>query len=149
MSFLKLFSGPTPDKLEQKGDALFAAEKWGDAKQAHDHAFQKLEKQADRDTADINRILEKIRNTREALAHQHRMTAENYLEGGHVQEAREYLQLAIEISEDARFQKTVQDQIHTLDVKRQPVIDFAETDLIDDPEPIHEPEADISDDDYF
>ena len=45
MSILKLFSGPSPEKLEQKGDALFEAGLWGQARLAYDRAIYKLENQ--------------------------------------------------------------------------------------------------------
>ena len=113
MSLLKLFSGPSPEKLEQKGDALFEAKLWGQAKQAYDRALQKLESQTGQDTNEKKRISIKIQQVREALAREHRQTAENYLEGGHVDEARKLLVLAMEISADERFKQELKDQVTT------------------------------------
>ncbi|MBC8417087.1 MAG: hypothetical protein H8E10_00655 [Desulfobacterales bacterium] len=45
MSILKLFSSPSPEKLKQKGDALFEAGLWGQARLAYDRAIYKLENQ--------------------------------------------------------------------------------------------------------
>jgi len=118
MSILKLFSGPSPEKLEQKGDALFEAKLWGQAKQAYDRAFHKLEKQSVQDTNDKKRIAGKVLQAREALAREHQQNAENLLEGGHFDEARDLLSLALEISADAQFKEELGDQLHGIDLRQ-------------------------------
>jgi hypothetical protein len=55
MSLLKLFSGPSPEKLEEKGDALFAAGHWGQAKLAYEGALDKRQKRSDQDIDDRHR----------------------------------------------------------------------------------------------
>ena len=118
MSILKLFSGPSPEKLEQKGDALFEAKRWGQAKQAYDHALYKLEKLAGLDTSNKNRIEAKILRTRNALGQAHQQNAENYLEGGHFDEARELLSLALEITADDQLKQEIRDQLHSIELRR-------------------------------
>jgi len=44
MPFLKIFSGPTSEKMEKKGDAFFEAGLWGKAKLEFERALVKAEK---------------------------------------------------------------------------------------------------------
>ena len=103
MSLLKLFSGPTPENLETKGDTLFAAGQWGQAKLAYERALHKLERTAASDTHRHRQLQDKIQQTCEALARNHHKDALNYLDGGYPNEAREALTLAMEISRDKRL----------------------------------------------
>ena len=68
MSLLKLFSGPSPEKLEEKGDALFAAGQWGRAKLAYEGSLDKRQKRSGQDTDAQHRLAEKIREAADALA---------------------------------------------------------------------------------
>ena len=67
MSLLKLFSGPSPEKLEQKGDALFEAGLWGRAKLEYERALHKLEKETGQENDRQQQLSAKIRKAREAL----------------------------------------------------------------------------------
>ena len=98
MSILKLFTGPSPGKLEQKGDALFEAEQWGQAKLQYERAYDKLEATTGQDDSGLKRLAGKIIASQEALAREHRQTAENYLSGGYVDEARDMFALALAIT---------------------------------------------------
>ncbi len=115
MSFLNLFSGPSPGKLEVRGDALFAAERWGEAALAYERALEQLDK---RPRAEGRRhrevIAEKRDRSREALAREHQSTADRYLEGGYTREAREFLLLAMEISGDGHFRQHLNRQLDQL-----------------------------------
>ena len=91
MSFLNFFSGPSPEKLEENGDALFAAGHWGPAKLAYEGALGKRQKQSDRDIDARHRLAQKIREAVNALAREHRQTAQNLIEGGYDDEARALL----------------------------------------------------------
>ncbi len=115
MSFFNLFSGPTPEKLEHKGDTLFDAGLWGQAKQAYERAVHKLEKNGEQGTNTHGRILEKIGLTREALAREHQQNAQNYLEGGYIDEAREFLLTAFEVSADNEFKKELKQQFQAIE----------------------------------
>ena len=61
MSLLKLFTGPPPEKLEEKGDALFAAGHWGQAKLAYEGSLDKRQKRSGPDQDAQRRLMEKIR----------------------------------------------------------------------------------------
>lgn len=115
MSFFNLFSGPTPEKLEHKGDTLFDAGLWGQAKQAYERAVHKLEKNGEKGTNIYGRILEKIGLTRETLAKEHQQNAQNYLDGGYIDEAKELLLTAFEVSMDHEFKKELKQQFQEIE----------------------------------
>jgi tetratricopeptide (TPR) repeat protein len=114
MSFLKLFSGPSPEKLEEKGDALFAAGHWGPAKLAYEGALDKRQKRSGQDIDARHRLEQKIRETVNALAREHRQTAQNLIEGGYDDEARALLTLAMEVTADPQFKTELDAQLHAL-----------------------------------
>ena len=114
MSLLKLFSGPSPEKLEEKGDALFAAGNWGPAKLAYAGALDKRQKQSGRDIDARRRLAEKIREAVDALAREHLQTAQNLIEGGYDDEARSLLMLAMEVPADPQFKAELGAQLHAL-----------------------------------
>ncbi|RPI51598.1 MAG: hypothetical protein EHM49_06935, partial [Deltaproteobacteria bacterium] len=100
MSFLKFFSGPTPEKLEKKGDALFKAGLWGQAKIEYECALVKAEKGSDLSPGWEAQLSKKIAETKEALAKAHQKTAEDLIEGGYYDDARPLISLALEITSD-------------------------------------------------
>jgi tetratricopeptide (TPR) repeat protein len=117
MSLMKLFSGPTPEKLESKGDTHFAASQWGQAKQAYERALHKLEKTAASDVHRHRQLQDKIRQTCDALARSHQEDAMNYLDGGYKDDAREALTLAMEICGDAAFRDKLAEQLAALNAR--------------------------------
>jgi tetratricopeptide (TPR) repeat protein len=114
MSLLKLFSGPSPEKLEEKGDALFAAGHWGQAKLAYESSLDKRRKRSGQDVDAQHRLAEKIREAVNALAREHRQTAQNLIEGGFYEEARALLTLAMEVTADPQFKAELDAQFHRL-----------------------------------
>ena len=100
MSFLKLFSGPTSEKLEKKGDALLDSGSWGQAKLEYERTLVKAEKEG---SLSLNRkelLGRKIEKANEALSKNHQKTAENFIEGGYFEDARPFLSLALEVTSD-------------------------------------------------
>jgi tetratricopeptide (TPR) repeat protein len=100
MSLLERLAARAPAKLEQKADRLLAAERWGEAKLGYENALVKLTRRPGADVDARRRLETKIRRCRNALAREHRRSAEDLLEGGFLEEAREMLVLAIEVSAD-------------------------------------------------
>jgi len=149
MSLLKLFSGPSPEKLEEKGDALFAAGHWGQAKLAYEGALDKRQKRSGQDIDTRHRLAEKIREAVNALAREHRQTAQNLIEGGYDDEARALLTLAMEVTADPQFKAELDAQLHALTSPRnhpndrEPMISTVRS---EDSAPLFD---EASEDDYF
>jgi tetratricopeptide (TPR) repeat protein len=115
MSFLKIFSGKTPEEYEQKGDELFAADLWGKAKVEYERALDKLEKTASQNNKLRSRLLEKIQQTKASLALSHKHNADDMLEAGFYQDARELYTLALELTEDTKLKTDLTDKLEQLD----------------------------------
>jgi len=100
MSFLKFLSGPTPEKLEKKGDALFKDGSWGQAKLEYERALVKAQKGNDLSPDWEAQLSRKIAESKEALAKVHQKGAEDLIEGGYYDDARPLISLAMEITSD-------------------------------------------------
>jgi tetratricopeptide (TPR) repeat protein len=159
MSLLKLFSGPSPQKLAQKGDALFADGHWGEAKLAYERALYKLEKRSGQGgggPAEVQ-LAAKILQAREALAREHQQNAADLVENGCFEEARELLDLAMTVTADDQFRTTLEAQLQALAARQQqagasPVPDLLsglEEDEADDQGEGLEPFGEASETEYF
>ena len=150
MSLLKLFSGPSPEKLEQKGDALFKAGLWGRAKQEYERALHKLEKQTGQENDHQQQLAAKILKTREALAQAHRQTAVDLMDGGYLDDAKDMLALAMEVTADELFRQELEQDLKALEAQQKQKPDAASPDpfygLADDDD---EPPPASSEDEYF
>ncbi len=147
MPLFRIFSGPSAEKLEQKGDALFEAKAWGQAKQTYERALDKLEKRPEPDSADLSRIRDKIHQTREALAREHRQNAEDFAENGYPDDARNLLALAWELTTDALFKKELEERLRQMELLRARQMDEELPDLSYASE--EEDAEQTSDDEYF
>jgi tetratricopeptide (TPR) repeat protein len=151
MSLLRLFSGPSPEKLEEKGDALFEAGLWGNAKLEYERAFDKLKKRSGLEKGHLQELKAKILKAREALAREHRHTAGNLTEAGCLDDAREMLALAMEISTDGQFRQELKQQLQQIDTQQKQAAAAALPDLLYGLEDNDEGQMpdDVSDDEYF
>lgn len=149
MSLLKLFSGPSPEKLEQKGDALSEASLWGEAKQVYDRAFHKLEKRSGHDTQDLKRIAGKIRQASEALAREHQQSAENLIEAGCLGEARDMLALALELTADVQFKQKLEDRLQKIALQLKQEADADQPGLLYGQAETEAPSGEPPVDEYF
>lgn len=149
MSILKLFSGPSPEKLEQKGDALFEAKLWGQAKQAYERAVYKMEKRPDPDMDVKIRIDGKIQQAKEALAREHQQSAEDFIAGGHLDEARQLLVLALEITADSRLKEALEDRLQRIDSPQARETDGVLPEVLYEPEEAEDTTGEAPDDEYF
>ncbi len=120
MSIFSLFTGPGPEKLEQKGDQLSKSNLWGKAKIEYEKALAGLEKQSSADHAGKSRLETKIRQAKEELAKSHLKEAENLMDGEYFAEAKDMIALAKEVSEDPAFKKKldrIKEDIRRLELK--------------------------------
>ena len=100
MGFLNIFSGKDPQEIEKKGDRLFKAGAYGEAKLQYEEALYKLEKKGPDNLKLKGRFAEKIRSSKEALAFQHKQRGKEYLESQCDEDAADAFSLALELTED-------------------------------------------------
>jgi tetratricopeptide (TPR) repeat protein len=113
MGLLSIFSGKAPESYEQKGDALFEANAYGKAVVEYQRALDRLGKTSPSDDGYRQNLQDKIRTSKENLALEHQQTAENLMEAGHDYDARQYIELALELTEDPELKKTLEQQLQT------------------------------------
>jgi tetratricopeptide (TPR) repeat protein len=118
MAWFNLFSGPTAEQMEKKGDALGAAGFWGEAKLKYEGARRKLAASTDPDRSGLRRLDEKIANSRENLAHTHHSNAARLMESGHFEEAMDLVTLALELTGDDTLKATLTKQHRTIEAAR-------------------------------
>ena len=150
MSFLKIFSGKTPEAHEQKGDELFAADLWGKAKVEYERAQEKLEKTAPQNDDLKSRLKEKIHHTKASLARSHTHNADDMLDAGFYDDARELYTLALELAEDTALKSDLVKKLEQLDFQMSKNVE--ETFVDHDEEEAgqrHHLTPDQPDDEYF
>jgi tetratricopeptide (TPR) repeat protein len=110
MKFFKLFKPASQEAMENKADRLFNAGEFGLAKQAYEKALLKLEN-SDLLKADerLDHIKDKISRTRDALARQHKATAEDLMEADYHEDAVELLKLALDLTAHAGLSAEIKD----------------------------------------
>lgn len=136
MGFLKIFSGKTPQDLEQRGDSFAQTDAWGKAKIEYEKALSKLEKKSPQNDAFKRRLQKKISQTKENLAGEHKKTAEDMLEAGFFEDARQYVGLALELTENSQLKDELQELSQNLDqhINKQIQLEFPEFKVFDRPE---------------
>jgi tetratricopeptide (TPR) repeat protein len=107
MRFFNLFSAKNPQDYEQKGDMYFQTGEPGKAKIEYEAALAKLEKISPDDSEFKIRLGKKIRNSKEALALEHKQSADAFLEAAYYEDAREYYELALELTEEADLSASI------------------------------------------
>jgi predicted Zn-dependent protease len=118
MAWFNLFSGPTAEKLEQKGDNLSASGLWGPARLEYEGALRKLESAADRDHAGLQRLADKLAAVGDALAREHQDNATQLADIGDIEEALELVDLALELGGDAALRESLVEQKQALEAVR-------------------------------
>ena len=128
MSIFKIFSGPSAEKLEQRGDALAAAGKWGLAKLEYEHAAIKAEKAASPTQEAAARLQKKIVDTMEALAREHLENADRLKEGANFDEAAELVTIALGITADPRLKSELEERLEQIEEGRNNQVPMEEPD---------------------
>ena len=113
MGFLKKFFSQDPEKTEQKGDAFLKASDWGRAKLEFEKALDALEKTSS-DDASETRLRDKLVQAKGALAHEHRQAGEDLMEAEYYDEARGFLQLALDLTRDPALISAVEKLMHEI-----------------------------------
>ena len=100
MGLLNIFSGKNPEDYDLKGDRFAETDAHGKAIVEYERALERLEKTAPWDDGFRQNLQEKIHKIRETLALEHKKTAEDMLEAGFDEDARQYIELALELTQD-------------------------------------------------
>jgi len=129
MGILKLFSGKDPEDHEQEGDRFFESSKYGHAKIEYETALNKLERKYPNNTDCKNRLQEKIRRSKEALALQHKQTGEELISAEMFDDAEEIVRLALELTKDPELTAELEKQLleirnHFMEEESNNVPDF-------------------------
>jgi tetratricopeptide (TPR) repeat protein len=149
MSIFKLFSGKTPEEHEQKGDELFSFDLWGKAKIEYERALDKLEKISPQNDELKTRLQEKIHQTKEALALGHEQNADDLIDSGFYDDARELYILAQELTENPEQKKDLEIKLKELDFQLDRTVKEDLPDLEVEAQEDQESESPEQEDEYF
>jgi tetratricopeptide (TPR) repeat protein len=118
MGLLNFFSGKDPEDYEKKGDALFETGAFGKAIVEYERALEKLEKSSPWDDGYRHNLRDKISSSKENLAQAHEKTARELIEAGHNEDARQYIELALELTGDSQQKATLEKHLQKLDTTK-------------------------------
>ena len=156
MGLLNIFSGKDPENYEQKGDAFFEANAYGKAIVEYERALDRLGKTSPRNDGYRQTLQDKIRTNKERLAREHQQTAQSLMEAGHDYDARQYIDLALELTEDPELKNTLERQLQTREIYETednendiPEVEIQEQEPDDEDGQIEEPLDRDEDDEHF
>lgn len=122
MGILNFFSNKDPETYDKKGDALFEIKAFGKAIVEYERALEKLEKSSPWDDGYRQVLRDKISNCKEQLALEHENMAASLMEAGHNDDARRYIELALELTRDDRLKATLDQHLIRLDTPRSTAV---------------------------
>ena len=115
MGILKFFSSKDPADYDNKGDALVAAGTYGKAIVEYERALERLEKISPWDDGYRQNLRHKINGCKENLALEHEKLAKEMMEAGHDDDARQYVELALELTRDDQLKAKLDQHLLQLD----------------------------------
>jgi len=139
MSILNFFSSKDPEDFEKKGNALFETGAYGKAIAEYERALERLEKSSPWDDEYRQSLRDKIGNCKELLAREHKNTATELMEAGHSDDARQYIELARELTRDDQLKSNLEQHLKQLDMSGSEAIQATLPDF-DIPDQAAEPE---------
>ena len=117
MGLLDLFSSKDPESYEKKGDELADSGAYGKAIVEYERALEKLEKSSPWDDGYRHNLQDKINSSKENLAQEHEKTAQELMAAGHIEDARQYIELALELTADAQRKTALESHLLKLDAE--------------------------------
>jgi tetratricopeptide (TPR) repeat protein len=148
MGILNFFSGTPPETYEQRGDAFVINRAYGPAKIEYEKALDRLDRTGDVKPGYRPLIEDKLRRCKESLAREHHEEGRSLAAAGCGNEARELLDLALELTRDVRLAAEINTLLATLSGPGEQTETF-EYVVAQAPDQ-SEPEADPgSDEEYF
>lgn len=110
MSLWKIFSGPSPEKLARRAEALLNEQQWGAAKVALERALEKTQ------TPELRtRLKTEIEVCCNHLAREHLAQAATLVEGGHHQDAADLYRLVLEVAKDSELKEAARRELAGLE----------------------------------
>ncbi|MGB5750004.1 MAG: tetratricopeptide repeat protein [Desulfobacterales bacterium] len=137
MGLLNIFSGKHPEDYELKGDKFAEIGAFGKAIVEYERALERLEKTAPWDDGFRQSLRDKIHRSRETLVLQHKQTAADMIEAGYHEDALQYIQLALELTEDPDIIRDLGNRKREIEARALEGV------------PIDEPEVEITDSEEF
>jgi tetratricopeptide (TPR) repeat protein len=122
MGILNFFSNKDPEDYDKRGDALFETGAYGKAIAEYQRALERLEKSSPWDDGYRQSLRDKIGNCKEQLALAHENTATELMEAGHNDDARQYIELARELTRDDQLKAKLEQHLKQLDTPDLEVI---------------------------
>ena len=134
MGLLNLFKGKSYREIEAGGDSHAQSGAWGRAKIEYEKALDKLGRASSENPQDVKRLEEKILNSKEKLALDHKKTAEEMLEAEYYEDALQYLNLALELTSNTQLMDELETRSQELKktINRGIQQEFAEFRVFDD-----------------
>jgi len=149
MGFLSNFLGIDPEALERKGDTYFANESWGPAKIEYEKALDGLANGSPEEDQAAVRLRQKLHQSKEALADEHRQAGQNLQDQGFLDEARELFQLALDLTQDTKLTSTLEDILLEMANETAAEDEWKPPESEFDGPPAEETPSREEDDDYF
>jgi tetratricopeptide (TPR) repeat protein len=152
MGILDFFSSKDPEDYDKKGDTLYEAGAYGKAIVEYERALEKLEKSTPWDEGYRHSLHDKIIACRENLAGEHTEMARELMDAGHNNDARQYIELALELTRSDQLKTRLNRELRQMD---QSNLEAIQTTLpnFDVPEqeeaPEEEPDQPEHDEEYF
>ena len=120
MKFSHLFTGKPYHEIEKNADALLQKGEYGLAKLEYEKALFKLAKKPSEAPEAGGLIESKIAKCKDALALEHKKAAENLTDAGIYEEAKDLLQLALELVQDEQLAVEIEEQLRGVKARSVP-----------------------------
>ncbi|MDA3894726.1 MAG: tetratricopeptide repeat protein [Desulfobacteraceae bacterium] len=114
MGLFSFLTGKAPEEIELFGDKFFKAGEFGAAKIEYEKAVKKAENKFPEKENLINRLYEKITDSKEALAQAHLQNSEHLIESENFDDAIDLLELAIALTQNQSLKQDIQNTLDKL-----------------------------------
>jgi tetratricopeptide (TPR) repeat protein len=107
MGLFSFLAGKSPEDMEIVGDNYIKVKEYGAAKVEFESALAKAKAKFPEKQNLIDRLLEKINQTKESLAIFHKQSAQHLAASGNYKEAEDLLALALELTQNTRLKEEI------------------------------------------
>jgi len=114
MGLFSFLTGKAPEDIELIGDNFYKAGEFGAAKIEYEKAVKKAESKFPEKVNLINRLHERINDSKEALALAHLQNSEHLIESENFADAIDLLELAIELTQNESLKQDIQNTLKQL-----------------------------------